>query len=382
MMVAIFGVFVLMNRQTAGMLDGILTFIYPIPMVAYAAKFGGRSSIPVAISMALLTLLLGSVSMAYYALSQALIGLVFGLCLHARVETNKTVLLLMVLSAVSNILTTVVFASVFGYNIVAEVEELQSLMNTAITQSGMEIPDGLITTDFLSRIYIISMVLGGVIQGFLVYEISLLILRRLRIPIERPKPITRFFPPVWTGFAGLFLVVLYFSGSFRITRAAMEAGKTPDLAEMNTTVQTLGMCGYMYLIIFGILCMSLVIRIWLCRNKVIAGILAFLCMYLMPPVLIVLGFCYLSTGMHRRLLDRLDGQNAEQTERQALPPAVPAIEKAETEIPITEPQIPEKERAADEQTIKEKPIPEKNRPGMLKRDGVLSRHLYDNADPD
>ena len=37
MIVAVFGVLLLLNRQTGGMFEGFFMFIFPIPMVAFSA---------------------------------------------------------------------------------------------------------------------------------------------------------------------------------------------------------------------------------------------------------------------------------------------------------------------------------------------------------
>ena len=47
MIVAIFGVMLLINRQTGGFFSGILMFVYPIPMVAFAARYGLKDSVAV-----------------------------------------------------------------------------------------------------------------------------------------------------------------------------------------------------------------------------------------------------------------------------------------------------------------------------------------------
>ena len=45
MIVALFGVLLLINRQTGGMFNGILMFLLPIPMVAYGARYGWRAGL-------------------------------------------------------------------------------------------------------------------------------------------------------------------------------------------------------------------------------------------------------------------------------------------------------------------------------------------------
>ena len=43
MIVAIFAILLLLNRQTAGFFEELFVYLLPIPMVAYSAKSGGKS---------------------------------------------------------------------------------------------------------------------------------------------------------------------------------------------------------------------------------------------------------------------------------------------------------------------------------------------------
>ena len=42
MIVAIFAILLLLNRQTAGFFEELFVYLLPIPMVAYSAKYGGN----------------------------------------------------------------------------------------------------------------------------------------------------------------------------------------------------------------------------------------------------------------------------------------------------------------------------------------------------
>ena len=57
MIVAIFGVMLLINRQTGGFFSGILMFVYPIPMVAFAARYGLKDSVAVFVCTVLIAFL-------------------------------------------------------------------------------------------------------------------------------------------------------------------------------------------------------------------------------------------------------------------------------------------------------------------------------------
>ena len=218
LLVAIFGVLLLLNRQTGGMLEETFIFLFPIPMVAFSARYGWKDSLPVFVCTVLISIVCGIFTSAFYAISQSFIGVVYGSCLHAKRDSNKTMLLVMGLSAVSNLLSSIVLASLFGINLQEDMEMMQTMMRQAIEKTGvsmtpqqMQSIELLLQKDTLMRIFIVSMIFMGVVQGFIVCQLSLLILRRLRFQIQKPAPITSYYPPRWTGYIALLVFVLYSS---------------------------------------------------------------------------------------------------------------------------------------------------------------------------
>ena len=76
MIAAIFGMLLLLNRQTGGMLEEVFLFAFPIPMVAYSAKYGWKKSLPVFAVTVLIAILCGTFSGFFYAASESFIGMV------------------------------------------------------------------------------------------------------------------------------------------------------------------------------------------------------------------------------------------------------------------------------------------------------------------
>ena len=217
LLVAVFGVLLVLNRQTGGMLEETFIFLFPIPMVAFSAKYGLRDSLPVFVCTILISIFCGIFTSAFYAVAQSFIGMVYGSCIHAKRDTTRTMLLVMALSVVSNLLSSVVLASLFGINLQEDIKLMQDSMNEAIARFGANMPaeqqqalDMLMRPDTLLRMMIISMVFLGVVEGFIVCQLSLLILRRLRYPIQKPAPLTSFYPPRWSGFISF---IFYIFGS-------------------------------------------------------------------------------------------------------------------------------------------------------------------------
>ncbi|MBQ7536311.1 MAG: DUF2232 domain-containing protein [Stomatobaculum sp.] len=300
MLIAVFGVLILLNRQTGGLFEEAFVYIFPLPMTAYAAKYGLRSGLPVFIGMVMITLFCGSFTAIFYATTAALLGLAFGTCLYHRVDSTHTMILVMVLAAVFNLLSTIVLASLFGYNLNQEITEMQTMMTTAMEKAGMVMPENVFTHDYLKRLMIISMIFMGIIQGFLIFEISLMILKLLRFPVQKPKPVREFYPPKWSGYLGIVLFMLYL---FTFGRNE----ETPAA----TIGQTFGVCGYLYLTCFGAIALNLIIKAYISRSKLLSVLLCIIALVIFPLPLCFFGFFYITGSLHESLLQRLAAQSPE-----------------------------------------------------------------------
>lgn len=298
LLVAIFGVLLLLNRQTGGMLEETFIFLFPIPMVAFSARYGWKDSLPVFVCTVLISIVCGIFTSAFYAITQSFIGAVYGSCLHAKRDSNKTMLLVMGLSAVSNLLSSIVLASLFGINLQEDMQMMQTMMRQAIEKTGvsmtpqqMQSIELLLQKDTLMRIFIVSMIFMGVVQGFVVCQLSLLILRRLRFQIQKPAPITSYYPPRWTGFIALLVFVLYSS------TLAM-----PEMSGRREIIRVVGqigaLCAYMYLLCFGFIAVLFLLRAYGPSSRLLNVIIAIAGFFVFPQLFMILGCVYISTGFH------------------------------------------------------------------------------------
>ncbi len=301
MCVAIYAMILLINRQSGGFFSDVFLFLFPIPMIAYSAIYGWKSSIPVLFCMVFTSFLFGTVSTIFYGSTEALIGMVYGSCLHAKKDSGKTMLLIMALSAAANLISSVALASLFGMDLNTEIAEMQRLMNETFERAGLmtgenaEIFASLFTTDYLRRMFIISMAFLGVLQGFIICQLSLILLRRLHFPVQKPQPVHEYYPPAWSGYAALFAFFLY-----TITFAS----PVPNPVLQNVC-QTVGTFGFIYLLCFGLLCILLYIRSVLPKAKILRILAAYAGLFLLPQLTVFAGFLYISTGLHSRLMEKI-----------------------------------------------------------------------------
>ncbi|MCD8224519.1 MAG: YybS family protein [Clostridiales bacterium] len=293
MSTAIFGALMLLNRQTGSLFEGFFVFLYPIPLAAYSAMYGIRSGLPALAAMSLLSFLFGDFTSIFYAVAQALIGLVFGGCLYHKVDMTKTLFAVMLMSAVENLLDIVVLGFLYGVDLNQQTAEMRDVLNTAFEQVGQAVPSGMFSDNYIKQLIIVSMIVAGILQGFLVYEISLQILRRLRFPVQKPKSVYLYMPPKMSGYIA---ALAYFFYNLRMVQPL-------DNELLQNVALTVGMLGYMYLICFGIIGLTLILGIYFPRLRVLRVVIALLGMFVVPMAEMVLGFFYISTSYHERLLE-------------------------------------------------------------------------------
>ncbi|MBP3867851.1 MAG: DUF2232 domain-containing protein [Solobacterium sp.] len=293
MMCAIVGVVLLINRQFGGLFEDMFLFLFPIPMVFYSAKYGWKDSIIVLIAMCLIAFMLGSFVTLFYVGSESLIGLVYGNGIYTHQNSHRLVLITMFMGAVVNVLSTVVFASFFGYDIAAETKELETMMGNIFAQSGAEIPATINLGQYIRTIFVVTAILTGVLQGFVTHVLSRLLLKRMRFNVEPPTPVALYFPPKWSGYLGFLGFCMYYYSVYR---------PLPNELAQNL-FQGVGMCGFLYLLIYGYIGLIVVLRI---RNPKLRGVgmlLGLLAMFVMPVGLVIFGFLYITTDFHARLLE-------------------------------------------------------------------------------
>ena len=291
MLVAIFGLLMLLNRQTGGMLEGCFHYLIPIPMVAYTAMYGPKVSLSAFAAMALLAVFLGDVSSLFCEMSYVLIGFILGFCLYRKIDTTKTLFVVMFMTAVVTIAETFVVSAISGVSLQSELSEMQEMMRQMGQQYGMTFPEAMLDEGYLLRILMVSMAFGGLLQGFIIYEVSLLLLRKLRFQVQKPRPISSYHPPKWTGaLAGGIVLLMLFVTNMAISP---EGKVIEQYATIYAICQTLGMIAALYLVAFGIIALARLLVAYGIKSKALRVIICLLTMMCMSQIAMILGFLYI-----------------------------------------------------------------------------------------
>jgi len=294
MMAAIIGVVLLIDRQTAGLLQGTVLFLFPLPMVFFGAKYGWKNSWMVYASVLILAAILSTPATLALMACESFIGMLYGCGIHDQIDTKKLLIRTMVASVLTEVLTSLVFASFFGYDPMGEVQELENLFSQSASQMNMELPASMNIEQLIMSILMVSVVFTGILEAFILHLLSRLLFRRLHIHIPPNTPLSLYEPPKWSGYLAICCTVCFYY--------ALSQFISSDVLKM--AMEGIGMIGMIYLSFYGIVATVLYLSIHTHMNKLVLVLLALFIMMLTSGLLMsMLGFLYITTDMHHKMME-------------------------------------------------------------------------------
>ena len=202
MMIAIIGVFAIINRQFLFVIEEFAAFLIPLPLLFYTVKHGVRNATVVLFCMVVVGLLFGTPKSMFF-LGVALInGLTYGYGVRKQ-KTNEWLLAItIIINLITVFLTTYAFASFFGYNVGDEVKAIVEFFKAV---DGMKIDATVMATMYMA--IPLMLILIAFLQALLTHISSILLLKRLKIAVLPMRPLNqiRVSKPIgWIALALLF----------------------------------------------------------------------------------------------------------------------------------------------------------------------------------
>lgn len=305
-MLAIFALMLILNRQTGAMFEEMLLFIFPIPMTAYAARYGWKSSLPVMVGIAFFSFLFGTITTIFYAVSEALVGLVFGHCIYKKVEPVKTLFAVIVFSVIANVFNMFVLEILLVGDmnqLITEMREITGQLTAGMqaamagnespqTQQMMAMIEQAYSEDSIMQLLVVGVILLGTMQGVVIYNLSILILRRLQFKIPKLNSVYLIFPPKWTALAAL--LVMY----GRNMLIVME--KTDIL--LYKVMDVLQYVGMYYLMAFGFIAIMFFFRICRGSSRMVGILFCIFTLFLPQIFLFGVAFIYIVSDWHMQVM--------------------------------------------------------------------------------
>ena len=168
-------------------------------------------------------------------------------------------------------------------------------MNQVFEQAGVDVNSGILTYDYLRRMYIVTTGFVGALEGLIVYYLSYAILKKLRYPIRKPQPLTSYYPSKISGVIALILIFVY----------AYSVARPFSNPTAQNILQSAGMCGVIYLIFFGFIALIMVCSVYLHLPRAVGVILTLFLTMSISCIPMLAGYLYISGNLHRMLDARL-----------------------------------------------------------------------------
>lgn len=207
--IAMSAVLLLISRQFPGILDVLIAWVLPLPLILYGARFKPSQMWVVFFSTLLLSFLIAPFTSALYFMFYFLHGALFGVGLQLKWSRQQLFISSMGSMLLVTLFSVGLFSNLFGYNLIGEYQVVLSQLSNMLAQTGVAVPRGV----DIARIALISMITSYVfvviVEGFLVYLMALILVARLKISPIPPKTTNRFQLPFFGGVIALLLIIPY-----------------------------------------------------------------------------------------------------------------------------------------------------------------------------
>ena len=296
MMCALFGLVLIINRQFAQALEIFFVFILPLPMVVYTVKYGFKSALVCAVSICLLSLMISPFTSMFYSIMSVIIGLIYGTLVTKKAPSGVLISVTMILTLVLEVLCMIVMAGLFGYDLVADALMIEQAYLTASEMLeaygvAFQMPD----SSFFVMIAVVSVLLTGLMEGFLVHLFSGLLLKRLKIDTKLFSPLSMWNVPKWVGYAGaLCYLGMYFSQTLAISQTAQ------------LCIMAIGIIGTLVLVLFGYVACLMFAMVKYKKNITLWLILLFVFIW---QFMAVFGFFYITSDEFKQMILRRRDEN-------------------------------------------------------------------------
>ena len=221
---------VLANRVSALLLESAFPWLYAFPLLVYAARYGLRPACLSALSALLCACMLVSWTSLCYLAGALALGVAYGALVHRQTDNALLLALTLSITVIVNLLTMLVCASLFGYDVNEELTMLSDLLQGFLW--GVD-----------ARALVLSVtLLLSFLQTVCVHALAQLLLAKLHIPVVRMKNLLEIRAPRWLGVGILLIWLLYFAQSVIELQV-----------DIRSLLQALALCALIAAIVYGAL---------------------------------------------------------------------------------------------------------------------------------
>ena len=301
MLLAIIGALIAIDRMSAYWFSELLVLMMPAVIIIYSSMYSLSDGFILSVGLLIISFLLGNFNLVYmvYVPIGIIVGLAYSYGVQRNLDKTSLMFIAMAVYVIGEIVAVFLISPLLGIPVSTMMEEIRlSVVETSNVYTkllGINFLDILSSMGFdLSKtiiiMFIVSVILMGIMEGFLIHLISVFLLKRFKIKDLGSINIYDIKPnPVVAYVSFLSLFSLFF----------IRYIKNDVLYYIVVTISILGAIvllyyGYLFVILYGVIVLK--------RN---VGGLLMLMAFLVPGlflVLVVVGFLY-GAGPLRRYIE-------------------------------------------------------------------------------
>lgn len=204
MCIALNLVAVLLDRMLGGLSELLLLLLLALPICLYTLFYSSKEGVGVYFANAIACLFFATPTMFIYALIANLLGLWYGYGIHKQFQHGTLFGVNVVIMGLCYFLTTIIFATFFGYDLEMELEWIaQTLQSLQFSLSASQ----------LMSLYVYATLWMSVLQSVALHFVVFILLKRFKIAHRPMQSIMDWRLSKRIAFVFIVVLVVYLTGN-------------------------------------------------------------------------------------------------------------------------------------------------------------------------
>ena len=180
---AIVGMIMIINRMGLGFFEQYLSWLMPLPLLVYSSKYGLKASLLPYVAIIFVSIMFALPSSSIFVAMTGITGIVYGSGVYRNKNNFWLLRNTIILTTITYVLTMVVFAQFFGYDVLTEVNAIITFIE------GFKGPVWL-STDVIRIAIAVMILMTAVMESLIVHILAHFLLPRINIKVDQLKNLT------------------------------------------------------------------------------------------------------------------------------------------------------------------------------------------------
>lgn len=296
MLLAIIGALMMIDRQLSYFLSTYILLIIPVVIIIYSVMYTNKDGLILCVGLGVFTILFGDLNTYLYMPLSIIVGVGLSVCINKGMDKGKVALVGAILYMIGEVVITFVLSPLLGIDFLETITSMKDMLVTyglsdQLSSFSIDIDK------MLMVLFCFSVLLTGVLEGYLTSIITTLLLKRLKIKdIGARAVIDKVLNPVVAYICMALTFGLYFERML-LTSSKYQTLGCVLLCVSITAAMILAFYGYYYVISYY--------KYTLGKKIVFLVVVAFI--FLTAYVLIILvivGFLYGAGPLRNKLVEK------------------------------------------------------------------------------